>query len=142
MNKLLKHKKTLLLAGDLLLVPCLFFLRWLSGYMLSKDTTCTWLLLGGKCVGCGGTHFVNALLNGQILDAFQHNQFFFTLGVFLIVSYLLLHLHWLWNVPLAKKLLSKLHSIPSLLVFCGWLLVFFFIRNIPMITRIFHVLFS
>lgn len=142
MNKLLQHKKKLLLAGDLLLLPCLFFLRWLSGYMLSKETTCAWLVLGGKCVGCGGTHFVNALLNGRIGEAFQHNQFFFTLGVFLAVSYLLLHLDWLLDLPFAKKLLSKMYSIPCLLVFSGWMLIFFFVRNIPMFTRIFHVLFS
>lgn len=140
MKKLLEHKKILLLAADLLLIPALLFFRWYSGYMLSTDSVCSWTLLGGKCVTCGGTHFVNALLHGRVAEAFSHNSFLFLLTIFVLVSYILLHLSWLWEVPFAKKCLSRVYSTPGLIVGLSIMLVFFFCRNIPAFVRVYEIL--
>ena len=64
-----------LIAGDILLVIGCFVCRWLSGQMLESDTVCLFLLLGGKCITCGGTHFVRDLCSFRILDAMQDNVF-------------------------------------------------------------------
>lgn len=140
MKKLLKHKKILLPIADLLLIPALLFFRWLSGDMLSRASVCSWTLLGGKCVTCGGTHFVYALLHGRVAEAFSHNPFLFLLTIFFLVSYLLLHLSWLWEVPFAKKCLARFYSIPALIAGLSIMLVFFFVRNGPVFVRIYEIL--
>ena len=141
MKKLLSYKKPLLVAADILLIPSVFFFRWLSGRMLARVTVCSWAVFGGKCVTCGGTHFVNSLLSGRIAEAFAHNQFLFLLGIDLAVSYLLLNLHWLAGWPVAQKILKKMYNIPMLIVGCAVLLLFFFLRNIPVFCKILEYLF-
>lgn len=140
MKRLLKYKKILLPVADLLLIPALVFFRWYSGYMLTTSSVCSWTLVGGKCVTCGGTHFVNALLHGRIAEAISHNPFLFLLTLFFLASYILLHLSWLWEVPFAKKCLSRVYSIPGLIAGLSIMLVFFFVRNIPAFVRIYQAL--
>ncbi len=129
-------KKCLLLAADVLLLPGLFLCERLTDYMLSLSLACQWARLGGKCVSCGGTHFVNALLNGQFSEAFQHNQFLFLLAFLLAVSFVLLNLSWLFDLKFAKNVLSRVYTIPMLIVILSLMLVFFFARNIPVFIRI------
>ena len=130
----------LLLLCDALLIPGLLFCRWLSANMLANYSVCSWMLLGGKCVTCGGTHFVYALLRGRIAEAFSHNPFLFLLTIFLLLSYVLLHLSWLADSPVAKKLLGKFYSFPALITGLGIMLVFFFARNIPLFIHIYEIL--
>ena len=140
MKKLLKHKKTLLIICDVLLIPGLLFCRWLSAEMLANYSVCSWMLLGGKCVTCGGTHFVYALLRGRIAEAFAHNPFLFLLAIFALLSYVLLHISWLADSSPVKKLLKKLYSFHALLVFLGIMLLFFLGRNIPLFIRLYEIL--
>lgn len=119
----------MLLAGHLLVVPAALFFRYLSGRMLQTSTVCSWQLLGAKCPTCGGTHFVNELLSGNILEALKHNAFLFLLTMFLAVSVVLLDLEVWFGLSFAKKLLRKMYTI-SMLIFFGVLLILFLIlRN-------------
>lgn len=137
MKKLL-NKKNFVILGDILLIPFLFFCQRLSAFMLSNHSECKWALLGGKCVTCGGTHFVNALLSGRLSEAFFSNPFLFLLTVFLLFSLLLLNLDQLLGVKFAKKILSKLYTIPMLILWLSAMLIFLLARNAPVFIRIFE----
>lgn len=134
-NFFVKNSKMLLLVCDIFILPVMFFCRWLSSVMLTGiKSECIWTLIGGKCITCGGTHFVNSLLNGKIIEAFFYNQYLFILLVFLIISYFLLHTYLFFKIDFAKKILKRFFSIHSLIFWCVFLLVFLVIRNIPVIS--------
>jgi hypothetical protein len=127
----LKYYQYLLIAADILLIPGLIFCEWLSDRMLATTSTCMWTLLGGKCITCGGTHFVNSLLNFRIAEAFRHNEFLFILTALLLVVFVLLNLSWLFRVKFATAALKRIFTIPSLIIVMAFLLLFPLIRNIP-----------
>lgn len=131
MKKILNFKKYILISFDILLIPLCFFCQWLSTQMLKTDGVCMWTLLGGQCITCGGTHFVNTLLSGKIIEAFHHNELLFIFTVILFISWILLHLCWLGNSAFAKNILLKIYSIPGLIIASGSTLIFLLIRNIP-----------
>lgn len=132
-----KHKWPLLLiAADVLVVIGCIVCRWLSGRMLESETVCLWLLLGGECLTCGGTHFVQSLLSGQIVEAFHHNEFLFVTTVYLALSLLLAHPAVLLKAKWAKKLLRWMYSIPSLILFLTGMTVFAVVRNLPLMIRV------
>jgi len=110
--------------------------------MLAGDGECPWLLLGGKCITCGGTHFVNALTGGRIAEAFGHNPFLFLLTVFFAVSWVLLHLHWLWEKPVAKCALQGMYSYRVLLVWIFGMVAFFFLRNLELFAKVAAIIFQ
>lgn len=139
-NKVIKNKNRILLAADVLLIPGAFFFQWLSGQMLARPSDCPWNYFGGKCVTCGGTHFVNTLLKGQLAEAFHHNQFLFICTVVLALSYILLHLWWLGGSSLAKKALRIVYSIPGLILFCVSMIAFLLIRNLPVFVMLMNIL--
>lgn len=128
--------KKLLLTADLLLIPALFLCKVLTDVMLSHVSICPWNLFGGKCVTCGGTHFVNTLLSGNIVAAYYHNQFLFVMSVLLGISYVLLHLYLLGNVRWARWILVKVYSIPGLILTSLYMMAFLVARNIEPFTRI------
>lgn len=136
----LKFYQYLLIAADILLIPGLFFCEWLSDRMLSTYSECIWLQFGGKCLTCGGTHFVNSLLNFRFAEAFAHNEFLFILTVLLLVTFILLNLSWLFRVKFATAALKKIFSIPSLIILVVFLLVFFFARNIQPMRMVIEVI--
>jgi len=129
-----------LIAGDILLIIGGFLCRWLSGRMLESDTVCLFLLLGGKCITCGGTHFVRSLLTGQIVEAFHHNEFLFITTAYLALSLLLAHPAVLLKAKWAQKLLRWMYSIPSLILFLTGMTVFAVVRNLPLIVRVTEML--
>ena len=129
-------RKWLILAGDVLLIPGLFFCEWLTDRMLSISSPCMWTYFGGKCITCGGTHFVNTLLNGQIVEAFFHNELLFVITLVLAVSLVFLNLYWLFDVQFAKKVLLKIYNIPVLIITVSVTLLFLFVRNIPAFINI------
>ena len=108
--------------------------------MLSHNTVCIWTVLGGKCLTCGGTHFVNSLLSCDIVAAFQHNQLLFAAAVILVITFILLHLFLLGKMKFAKKLLKIIYSIPSVVIAAFSTLVFLFVRNIPMFVNIYKII--
>ena len=126
----------LLLAADVLVVIGCIVGRWLSERMLESDTVCLFLLLGGKCLTCGGTHFVRSLLTGQIVEAFHHNEFLFITTAYLALSLLLAHPAVLLKAKWAQKLLRWMYSIPSLILFLTGMTVFAVVRNLPLIVRV------
>ena len=136
----LKYYQYLLIAADVLLIPGLIFCEWLSDRMLATTSTCMWTLLGGKCITCGGTHFVSDLTHFRILEALQDNPFLFALTVFLLLSLIFLHLWILFSLPVFKKLLKRMYSIPSLILWLSGMLVFLIIRNIPLFLRILELI--
>lgn len=138
----LKYYQYILLAADVLLIPGLIFCEWLSDRMLATTSTCMWTLLGGKCITCGGTHFVNSLLNFRIAEAFHHNEFLFVLTVLLIAVFILLNLSGLFRVKFATAALKKIFTIPTLIIVMAFLLLFLLIRNIPPILLIIRFFFD
>lgn len=138
----LKYYQYILLAADVLLIPGLIFCEWLSDRMLATTSTCMWTLLGGKCITCGGTHFVNSLLNFRIAEAFNHNEFLFIFSALLLVVFILLNLSWLFRVKFATAALKKIFTIPSLIIVVVFLLLFLLIRNIPPILLIGRLIFD
>lgn len=134
--KNLSAKQKLLLA-DALLIPVLLGAKLLSSFLLvATNNPCGFTLLGGKCVTCGGTHFVRSILSFRFGEAFAHNQLLFVLGVILVVCYCLLHLKLLWNVGWAEKLLKKIWSFPVLKAFLFYLVVFAIIRAVPIFVNL------
>lgn len=135
-------KKVSILAADALAIPGLIFCEWLSDRMLATSSTCAWTLFGGKCITCGGTHFVNTILNFKFAEAFHHNEFLFVLSIVLAVSFVLLNLYWLFDLQFAKKVLKKIYNIPVLIVTVSVMLAFLLIRNIPAFIRIAELAFA
>ena len=133
-----KYKWPILIGADVLLVMGCILGRWLSGRMLESDTVCLFLLLGGKCLTCGGTHFVQSLLHGQLLDAWHHNEFLFINTAYVALSLVPLHLWVLWGIRWAKKLLRWMYSIPTLILFVGGMFLVLILRNLTPITWLFH----
>ena len=130
----------LLLATDVLVVIGCIVGRWLSGRMLESDTVCLFLLLGGKCLTCGGTHFVRSLLTGQLVEAFHHNEFLFITTAYLALSLLLAHPAVLLKAKWAQKLLRWMYSIPSLILFFVGMVLFVFLRNLTPIRLLIDLL--
>lgn len=118
---------------DVLLVPAAILCRWLSEQMLETDSSCLLLQFNGKCLSCGGTHFVRDLLSGRIFDAFLDNHFFFYVTLYLFVTLILANLYLLFNLKFSLKVLKCMYNIPALLVTIFLMLLFLFARNIPMI---------
>ena len=139
MKKLLRFRKPIILIADALVIPALIFCEWLSNQMLATNSTCAWTLLGGKCITCGGTHFVNTLLNGRLVEAFNHNQYLFILAIFFAISFVLLNLYWLFDLRFVKAALGKMYSIASLIIACVGVLAFLVLRNMPLWFRLFHM---
>ena len=140
MKKIFKSKIFWLIFFDITFIPFCLFCKWLSDEMLSHSTVCLWTALGGKCITCGGTHFVNSLLSGNIIDAFHHNQLLFFAAIILVITFIMLHLYWLWNIKLAKKVLSIIYSIPSLIITVCAIVLFLILRNIPIFMFFFKII--
>lgn len=138
MKAFLKQHKwpLLLIAADILIILGCLVCRWLSGRMLENETVCLWLLLGGKCITCGGTHFVQSLLHGHIAEAYHHNEFLFITTAYLAVSLVLLHPMVLLKARWAKKLLSWMYNIPTLVLFFAGMTVFWVLRNLVPLQRL------
>ena len=135
-----KHDKLWLILANIAIIPEIFLCRWLTDNMLSSDKPCVWTMLGGKCLTCGGTHFVNDLCKFRILDAWQDNIFLFILGIFLLISWIALNLWLLFGVSFCKKLLKIMYNIPTLLLWITGGLLFLLLRNIPVFILIWNQL--
>lgn len=133
------NKKIIMLSSDLLIVPGILLCRWLSSTMLSTETVCVWLRLGGKCITCGGTHFVNSLCSGDIIGAFGYNPFLLALTIYAVITLVFLNLHFLFDLPFAKKVLRGMYSIPAVVLILWVMMLFLFLRNIPLWIRIIHL---
>lgn len=127
-----KHlKRIIILSCDVLIIPVLFFCRWLSGTMLQTDNPCMWTLVGIKCATCGGTHFVNDLLNGRIVDAFWDNHLMFITLVFFGIAYIFLNLYLLFDLKFAHIAVFFMCN-PATIVYFFFLTILFTIaRNVP-----------
>ena len=124
--------KILIIAVDVALIPCMILCRMLSGMMLSYESTCLMAVIKGKCLTCGGTHFVRDLLTGKIFDAFMDNHFLFLCTMYLLITLVVINLCVLFKVEFAKKMLKYMYSIPALIIFFSVMILFMVLRNIPM----------
>lgn len=129
-----------LLSVDLMIILGCIVCRWLSGKMLETETTCAWLLIGGKCFTCGGTHFVNSLLRGHLIDAFFHNEFLFLSTAYLAASLVLLHPFLLFRARWAKRCLRLQYNIPTLILFFTSMFAFMILRNLTPIKLVVELL--
>ncbi len=135
-----KHYKLLIILTDVMIIPGMLLCRWLTENMLATNNPCMWTLLGGKCITCGGTHFVNDLCNLRILDALADNPFLFFTGLYLAVSFVFLNLWWVFGLTFFKKVLKKMFNIPVLIVWLVIMVLFLLVRNIPTAINIYHIL--
>lgn len=134
--------KIFVIVFDIALVPCLVFFRWLSEQMLRTESSCLLLQFNGKCLSCGGTHFVRDLLSGRIFEAFMDNHFFFLCTIYFLITLVAVNLWVVFNLKLAAKILKYMYSIPALLIFVAFLFLFLFLRNIPMIVFFAELIFK
>lgn len=141
-DKMKKHKKLITIISDLLLIPAGFICEKLTDLMLTTNEPCQWVRMGGKCAACGGTHFVNSLLNGHIVEAFNHNQYLFLLVIYFAVTVVLLNLVFLFDKKLPLKILKHMYNIPAVLILSGLLFLFIFLRNIPLWIKISEIILS
>ena len=135
----MKHLgKWLTLTGDALLIPAAFVCKWLTDWLLYTlpPSECAWTRLGGQCITCGGTHFVNSILRGQIVEAFFHNEFLFLVTLVLVVSLICANLYWVFGLQFAKKVLQKIYNIPVLIISASLMILFLIVRNIPTMIAI------
>lgn len=126
----------LLLLADASVIPGCLLCKWLTEQMLSTTRPCAWSYFGGRCVSCGGTHFVNTLVQGKLGEAFMHNQLFFVMGIVLVLSWVLFHVAVIFQAKFAKKILKAVYSIPGLIVTGVSVVLFVILRNIPLFVRI------
>jgi hypothetical protein len=129
-----KHYKLSLLIGDGLLLPGMLLCRFLAKGLLTTNRVCGWTRWGGKCITCGGTHFVQSLLSGQFIEAFHHNEFLFVSTAYWALSLVLLHPWLLCRANWAKKALRWMYNIPTLILFFVGMLLFIILRNLTPIT--------
>ena len=129
--------QTAVIIGDIALLPVLFLCKQISNFLLKRTSSaCIWTALGGKCITCGGTHFIRDILSGNFAAAFRDNEFLFLLTVYFALSWLLCNLYWLFRCSLAKQLLARMYNRPTLILFCITAFAYVIIRNIPMWIRI------
>ena len=133
-------KRIWLLVGDALILPLVFGCRWLSTTMLSYESVCGMMIFGGKCITCGGTHFVQSLCSGRIGEAWQHNEFLFAATLYLTISWLLLHGAWLCRWAWAKAVLRRMYCIPTLIVWGVILVLFALWRMLPAVITLMRVM--
>ncbi len=135
------RKRIVILACDALCVLAALICGPLSQALLQHtDQVCIWNAMGGQCLTCGGTHFVNDLLSFRIGAAFMDNQLLFVMTLYLLVSLIFLNLYLLFDLAFAKRVLKWMYNIPVLIVFCSFMLVFFIVRNVPMFLNFAQIL--
>lgn len=124
-----KHRKWILGAAHLLVIPVILFFHYLSDNMLSTDRVCSWRRIGALCPSCGGTHFINALSKGDLLAALKYNAFFFLLTLFFVASFIFVDLAVWFDLRFFKKALRKMYSIPTLIILGVIMILFLILRN-------------
>ena len=124
------YKKLLILPLDALIFPAFVFFNWLSGVLLETERICPWVKLGGRCMTCGGTHFVNDITSLKIAQAFEDNQFLFVIGVFFLVTLVLLNLYCLFDIKIAAFILRRMYSLVTVAIYCLLAIWFILLRNI------------
>lgn len=133
-----KYAKLLVIGMDLLVLPGIFFCRWLAAFMIGNGKPCSWTLVGAQCGTCGGTRCVSNLLQGNFAEAFALNPFVFAGAVYLAVTAVLLNLYALFGVKWAQKLLLKMYSLRALIVASVLFVLFVLVRNIPFLVGLFE----
>lgn len=133
------YKSIIIIAFDILCIPIALICKLLTNGMLKTDNPCMWTKLGGQCISCGGTHFVNDLTSFRFIDAFFDNQLLFVLTVYFFITLILFNLWWIFNLSFPKKILKLMYSIPSAVIFAYFIIGFTIWRNIPMFLNIVSV---
>ena len=136
----IKHKKKLVIALDILLIPIMILCRLSTDGMLSQDHPCPWTYVGAQCGSCGGTRCVNHFFSGDIIGAFQLNPFVVICIFYLIFTVVLLNLLVFTKLTWPEKVLRKMYGIPALIISLSGYFLFTILRNIPWFIAFFTVL--
>lgn len=134
------YKKIIIIPIDILVVPALVFFRWLSGQMLLTEKTCPWVLLGGQCISCGGTHFVNDFLSGKFFSAFLDNELLFVITIYIIIGFVFANLFCLSDFKFAKNALICMFNVFIIGYFALFAFAFLIVSNIPLFIEIAQLL--
>ena len=135
------YKKLLVIPFDISLIPFFVICRLLSGLLLEKTNyVCTWVLLGGQCVTCGGTHFVNDFLSGRLHAAFLDNQLLFVVAIYFFISLILLNAWCLFDLEFAKHCLIHMYGFIAFGIFVLLMIWFVILRNIPAFINVTKIL--
>lgn len=136
-----KHWKPLsVAAADILLLPMILVCRAITEYMIAQNNICDWTRIGALCGTCGGTRCVYSITNGNLAQAFELNQFVFICAVYLLITLVMLHFAWVFNLKFANIALKWMYSIPALIVASVGFVAFIIIRNIHFIEKLFELL--
>jgi len=133
------YKKIIILSIDVLCLIIALCCKPLSDLMLSNDSACIWTTLGGQCLTCGGTHFVNDLFSLRIADAFMDNQLLFIATIYFAITLIVVNLLWLFDLSFALKILKWMYNIPVLIVFSVGTIAFLLWRNLPELIRVIEI---
>ena len=139
-GRIKKYKKLITIIFDVLLIPAGFICEKLTDVMLTTNELCLWVKVGGKCATCGGTHFVNAILNGHIIEAFHHNEYLFLLAIYFAVTIVLLNIVLLFEKKLPLKILKHMYNVPAVLILSVLLFLFIILRNIPLWIKLAEII--
>ncbi len=129
-----EYKRVKLIVALLLDFLFLFFLVFgerLSTCMLDNLSDCLYYkILGIKCLTCGGTHCVNALLRGNISEAFTYNSYVPIFLLFFIFYLFLVNSGWIFGLSWSRKVISKMCSASFVLTVTGISFGYIALRNI------------
>lgn len=131
---ILKHKKILLTAADIFIIPALFLCEKITDGMIATGKPCSWTYFGLQCATCGGTRCTNNFLNGNFFAAYMLNPMLFVAETALIFIFVMLQLDVFFKLAFAKKTLHFIFNIKTLYFCLAVFLTFFVARNfIPFI---------
>ena len=126
-----KWKKPFVLILDLAFVLFSLFCGKMTEFMLDNFGDCLlYSTVGLKCVGCGGTHCINALSKGMIVEAFRYNSFVVISGIILVLVLILMNLAWVFKSEKANLALRKLCNVKLAIVFAVLLVAYSIGRNV------------
>lgn len=131
MREYKRVKLIVALLLDFLFLCFLVFGERLSTYMLNDLSDCLYYkVLGIKCLTCGGTHCVNALLRGNISEAFAYNSYVPIFILFFIFYLFLTNSGWIFGVSWSRKVISKMNSTSFVLTMTGICFGYIILRNV------------
>ena len=113
-----KRKKSFyVICLDAFLVISVIFFKIFYSDIMRILPECYYASRGLQCGSCGGTRCVYQILQGNIVEAFKLNQFFFIVFCYSAIVFVFLHLSWLFKLKFAEKPLKILANYKAVIVF-------------------------
>lgn len=119
-----KKKFLFALGIDGLLISGAIFLKLFIADIMDIFPECYIAVVGRQCGSCGGTRCVRQILNGNFVEAFNLNPYFFVVFCYAVMLITLLNLAWLFKINGLEKFLIKLANYKVIIAFAVAYLLF------------------